>query len=134
MKRSILVIDDDASLRRVLEFTLQEEGYEVMTAASGEEGLDRFAKERPIVVVTDVRMPGINGYQVLKTIKALYRPWQASPAGRHPAIHHPLRSVTCFPVLSVMEISTLFTPREGELLSILIVTEYSPVFLFTSKP
>jgi len=80
MKRSILVIDDDASLRRVLEFTLQEEGYEVMTAASGEEGLDRFAKERPIVVVTDVRMPGINGYQVLKTIKALYRPWQASPA------------------------------------------------------
>jgi two-component system NtrC family response regulator len=69
MKRSILVIDDDASLRRVLEFTLQEEGYDVITAASGEEGLERFAKGRPAVVVTDVRMPGINGYQVLKAIK-----------------------------------------------------------------
>jgi two-component system NtrC family response regulator len=69
MKQSILVIDDDASLRRVLEFTLQEEGYHVITAASGEEGLERFAKEKPAVVITDVRMPGINGYQVLKSIK-----------------------------------------------------------------
>jgi DNA-binding NtrC family response regulator len=69
MKRNILVIDDDASMRRVLEFTLQEEGYDVITAASGEEGLERFAKLRPAVVVTDVRMPGITGYQVLKSIK-----------------------------------------------------------------
>ena len=70
MKKTILVIDDDASLRRVLEFTLQDEGYDVITAASGEEGLERFAREKPAIVITDVRMPGIDGYQVLKSVKA----------------------------------------------------------------
>jgi len=44
MKSRILVIDDDASLRRVLEYNLQEEGYEVQTAASAEEGLYLFGQ------------------------------------------------------------------------------------------
>jgi len=69
MKPKILVIDDDSSLRRVLEYNLQQEGYQVVTAASGEEGLDTFAKEHPALVVTDMKMPGMDGLQVLKTIK-----------------------------------------------------------------
>jgi two-component system NtrC family response regulator len=69
MAQKILVIDDDESLRRVLEFTLQEEGYEVFTAASGEEGLILFEEHQPALVVTDMKMPGINGFQVLKDVK-----------------------------------------------------------------
>jgi two-component system NtrC family response regulator len=69
MTQKILVIDDDESLRRVLEYTLQEEGYEVFTAASGEEGLELFEERQPALVITDMKMPGINGFQVLKEVK-----------------------------------------------------------------
>ncbi|BDV42140.1 acetoacetate metabolism regulatory protein AtoC [Geotalea uraniireducens] len=70
MKAKILVIDDDVSLRRVLEYNLQEEGYDVFAAASGEAGLELFAAEGAALVITDVKMPGIDGLQVLKEIKA----------------------------------------------------------------
>ncbi|MGH7412186.1 MAG: response regulator, partial [Candidatus Methylomirabilis sp.] len=67
MKRvKILVIDDDESLRRVLEYNLAQEGYAVLTAASGEHGLELLKKERADVVVTDVRMAGMDGLQVLE--------------------------------------------------------------------
>lgn len=69
MTQKILVIDDDESLRRVLEYTLQEEGYEVFTAASGEEGLALFEERQPALVITDMKMPGLNGFQVLKEVK-----------------------------------------------------------------
>lgn len=69
MAAKILIIDDDTSLRRVLEYNLQEEGYEVVTAADGEAGLARFAECSPALVVTDLKMPGISGFQVLATIK-----------------------------------------------------------------
>ena len=67
---TILLIDDDDSLRRVTEFTLQEAGYSVLCAASGEEGLQRFAAEEPSIVITDIQMPGLSGYDVLRQIKA----------------------------------------------------------------
>jgi two-component system NtrC family response regulator len=69
MNPKILVIDDDTSLRRVLEYNLQEAGYDVITAASGEAGLRSFAVEMPALVITDMKMPGMDGMQVLKTIK-----------------------------------------------------------------
>ncbi|WP_306535606.1 sigma-54 dependent transcriptional regulator [Geobacter sp.] len=69
MKRTILVIDDDPSLRRVMEFNLQEAGYAVITAVSGEEGLAAFAGFTPDLVVTDVKMGRMDGLQVLKEIK-----------------------------------------------------------------
>jgi len=69
MASTVLVIDDDTSLRRVLEFNLQEEGYEVITASSGEEGIRLFTEEQPLLVITDMKMPGMDGFQVLKTIK-----------------------------------------------------------------
>jgi len=67
--RKILIIDDDSSLRRVLEYNLQEEGYEVSTAVSGEEGLLRFAEQEPELVITDMKMPGMDGFQVLRAVK-----------------------------------------------------------------
>jgi DNA-binding NtrC family response regulator len=69
MKRSILVIDDDNSFRRVLEYNLQEEGYDVVSASSGEEGLVRFAEQIPDLVITDMKMTGMSGLEVLSAIK-----------------------------------------------------------------
>ncbi len=69
MKQKILVIDDDASLRRVLEYNLQEEGYDVTTAESGEAGLRLFAEVKPSLVITDMKMSGMDGMQVLKAVK-----------------------------------------------------------------
>ncbi|HXV19371.1 MAG TPA: sigma-54 dependent transcriptional regulator [Desulfuromonadales bacterium] len=68
--QTVLIIDDDASLRRVIEFTLHEAGYRVLTAADGAEGLRLFALEKPSVVITDIQMPTLSGYEVLKKIKA----------------------------------------------------------------
>ena len=69
MKAKILVIDDDTSLRRVLEYNLQEEGYDVAAAASGEEGLRLFKQLQPDLVITDMKMSGMDGLKVLKSIK-----------------------------------------------------------------
>jgi two-component system NtrC family response regulator len=66
---TILLIDDDQSLRRVTEFTLHEAGYRVLTAADGGEGLRLFSRENPALVITDIQMPGLSGYEVLKKIK-----------------------------------------------------------------
>jgi DNA-binding NtrC family response regulator len=69
VKAKILVIDDDTSLRRVLEYNLQEEGYEVQAASSGEEGLYLFGLDQPDLIITDMKMSGMDGLMVLKSIK-----------------------------------------------------------------
>lgn len=71
-KYQILIIDDEGSQRRVLEYNLQQEGHETHTAASGEEGLE-ILKNSPIdVVITDIKMPTMNGVELLSEIKRLY--------------------------------------------------------------
>jgi CheY-like chemotaxis protein len=57
----VLVIDDDAAIRRLLRAVLEAEGYEVEEAASGVEGLRRYASSRADVVLCDVEMPGASG-------------------------------------------------------------------------
>jgi len=71
MARQILLIDDDVSLRRVTEFNLQEAGYHVLTASDGAAGLTLFKRYHPELVITDVQMPGMNGYEVLAAVLAL---------------------------------------------------------------
>lgn len=68
-QKPILIIEDDESLRRVLEFSLEEAGYRVHTASEGKGGLEIFRNERPPLVITDIQMPGISGIEVLKTVK-----------------------------------------------------------------
>jgi DNA-binding NtrC family response regulator len=65
----ILVIDDEPVLRDSLEVALKTSGYEVLTARTGEEGLERFKKENPDLVLLDHWLPGINGDEVLRRIK-----------------------------------------------------------------
>ncbi len=69
-KPSILLIDDDDSLRRVMEFSLTEAGHKVVAAASGEEGLHLFEKNSFDAVITDITMPGLNGMDVLARVHA----------------------------------------------------------------
>jgi DNA-binding NtrC family response regulator len=64
-----LVVDDDESLRRITELQLEEAGYDVITAANGEEALERMESESPELVITDWRMPGLSGLDLLKKIR-----------------------------------------------------------------
>jgi two-component system NtrC family response regulator len=68
---TVLVVEDDDGLRRVLEYNLQEEGYAVITAADGPLGLHAFDDARIDLVLTDVRMPGMDGLEALTRIKAM---------------------------------------------------------------
>ena len=69
MRFKILVIDDEPILRDSLEVALKTSGYDVLTARTGEEGLERFQKENPDLVLLDHWLPGINGDEVLRRIK-----------------------------------------------------------------
>ncbi len=70
-KKTILLADDDVNLRRVLEFQLDEAGYNVLTAQDGAEALDVFTKDDFDCVITDLRMPKLSGLELLEKIKAL---------------------------------------------------------------
>jgi two-component system NtrC family response regulator len=69
---TILLIDDDESLRRVTEFTLREEGYAVLTAADGRAAIEAFSNAPVDLVVTDVRMPEMDGMELLSRLKAMH--------------------------------------------------------------
>lgn len=65
----VLVVDDDESLRRVLQVQLQDLGYEVATASDGNDALASLARSASELVLTDLRMPGMSGIELLKRIR-----------------------------------------------------------------
>jgi two-component system NtrC family sensor kinase len=67
----ILVIDDEESIRILLHISLTHKGFEVITAEDGGKGIEIFKQERPPIVITDIKMPGIDGLEVLKEIREL---------------------------------------------------------------
>ncbi len=69
--KTVLVIDDDESLRRVMEYHLREEGYRVVSAVDGRTGLARFQDEPVDLVLTDIRMPKMDGMELLARLKAM---------------------------------------------------------------
>jgi two-component system response regulator GlrR len=70
--KRILLVDDDAKLARVLALRLESEGYDVVAAASGEEALARLGESRPGFVLADLRMPGMDGIELLARIQERY--------------------------------------------------------------
>ncbi len=66
----VLIVDDDPEVRRVLARMLQPEGYEVFEAGDGEEGLAQAEVHRPDVILLDVLMPNLNGFEACKRLKA----------------------------------------------------------------
>jgi len=69
MMNKLLLIDDEPDILKVLSMSLRADGYQVHTALSGAEGLEIFENEHPQIVLTDIRMPGMDGIEVLKRIK-----------------------------------------------------------------
>src|SRR6476469_2239886 len=69
---SILVVDDDENLRWVLKTQLEDLGYMVSEAGDGEQALTIIAKEPPALVLTDLKMPGLSGLELLAKIRSEY--------------------------------------------------------------
>ena len=64
-----LVVDDDAALQEVLRDVLEAEGYTVVTADDGEQALRQWDEARPDLVLLDIRMPGMDGYEVCQRVR-----------------------------------------------------------------
>jgi two-component system, NtrC family, response regulator AtoC len=71
MPHAVLIIEDEATLAKNMEAYVAREGYEVRLAESGEQGLEQIAEFKPDVVLTDYRLPGINGLEVLSRIRRI---------------------------------------------------------------
>ena len=69
MDQKLLLVDDEAGIRKVLGISLSDIGYTVFTAENGEEALKIFRKETPPIVLSDIKMPGMDGIELLRTIK-----------------------------------------------------------------
>ncbi len=68
-RKRILVVDDEVYIVHILEFTLTMEGYDVVTAADGDEALRKVEEDRPDLVVLDIMMPRMDGYEVCRRLR-----------------------------------------------------------------
>ena len=66
--KTILIVDDSPTERHVLSELLTQNGYQVITAENGEEGVEKAKSEQPDLILMDVVMPGLNGYQATRTL------------------------------------------------------------------
>ena len=67
--KKVLIIDDTEIVRAMLHDLLEEQGYQVLTAETGEEGIDRAKEHRPEIILIDTKMPGIDGFETCRRIK-----------------------------------------------------------------
>ena len=70
MKARVLLVDDEAAIRRGLGDVLRSSGYDVLVAEDGKTGLDAALTERPDLILLDVMLPHVNGYEVCQTVRA----------------------------------------------------------------
>jgi DNA-binding NarL/FixJ family response regulator len=73
MSRRLLVVDDEPNLLRAVAACLEGEGYDVQTARSGGEALVRVAEAMPDLIITDIRMPGMDGYALARQLRTSTR-------------------------------------------------------------
>jgi len=69
MPKNILIVEDDKILRELISRKLQKEDYNISAAIDGEEGLKKVKEEKPDIVLLDLILPGIDGFEVLERIK-----------------------------------------------------------------
>lgn len=69
MVKRIVVADDEASIRRLIVFVLKQQNHETFEATNGEEALRLVRQEQPDLVILDVMMPGMNGFEVARTLR-----------------------------------------------------------------
>lgn len=70
MSRKILMVEDEPDIREAVQASLRSRGYTVVAAADGEEGLRKVKSEKPDLVLLDIVMPKVDGWQVLKAIRS----------------------------------------------------------------
>ncbi|MDQ3553455.1 MAG: response regulator transcription factor [Chloroflexota bacterium] len=70
MSATILIVEDEYAVARGVQYALQQEGYQVSVARSGEEGLEFATQQAPDLVLLDVRLPGIDGFEMLRRLRA----------------------------------------------------------------
>jgi len=70
-KEKIIVVDDDPEICSLIDDFLSQKGYTIITASSGEEALEKFKEERPILILLDIRLPGMDGIVTLKSIRKI---------------------------------------------------------------
>src|SRR5664279_2380268 len=70
MNAAVLLVDDDRAFRKLIRAYLQEEGIGVVECATGEEAVELAREHRPALVLLDVRLPGIDGFEVLRRFEA----------------------------------------------------------------
>ena len=69
MKKKVLVVDDEQSILTLLQYNLQQAGYEVITASDGDEGKNLALKENPDLIVLDLMLPKLDGLEVCKQLR-----------------------------------------------------------------
>ena len=85
MSKRVLVIEDHEDNRKIVRDLLTASGYEMLEASSGEEGLASAERERPDLILMDIQLPGLDGYEVTRRVKAI------------PALNHiPIIAVTSY--------------------------------------
>lgn len=70
MAKKILIVDDEPNITKLMESRLRANGYEVVTACDGQEGLDKAKEEKPDLIILDVTMPKFNGYEVCHMLRS----------------------------------------------------------------
>jgi len=70
MPKKILIVDDEPNIIKLVEARLKFHGYEVITAYDGEEGLDKVRDEKPDLIILDIMMPKLDGYEVCHKLRA----------------------------------------------------------------
>ena len=70
MNEKILIVDDEPHMRRIAELSLRKGGYQILIATNGREALEVVARELPALIVMDVNMPEMDGFEALRQLKA----------------------------------------------------------------
>lgn len=68
--RKVLVVDDEENITQILEFSICAEGYQVVTASNGEEAIEKARKEQPNLIILDIMMPKVDGYEACRILKS----------------------------------------------------------------
>ena len=94
MKKTVLIVDDEEMIRQSLEGILTDEGYDVLTASSGEEALKIIEDELPSLVLLDIWLPGMDGIEALKAIKAAHPQLQVVMMSGHGSIETAVKATS----------------------------------------
>jgi two-component system alkaline phosphatase synthesis response regulator PhoP len=69
-KGKVLVVDDEVNITQILEFSIGSEGFDVITAQNGEEAIEKARRVQPDLIILDIMMPKIDGYEACRILKA----------------------------------------------------------------